>query len=314
MSRNTSRIDVQYTSDSVNETLPPRLPDPDAGASGTGETGVIRTLWYNQGEDQFLRLDDSIEVPSFPVHHDIRSHRPPVLYEENLAKVLRQCVRAIPSLFAGTTWYFDPVSILTPSFFRIDEWNGARYLYVCRLDLAARPLEMSILAQGSNDRTHQYLSRRLYFECDWFPLAGGPEGAFDIEASIPATWKGEAGQGYMIHGIWMDSDINKFFSKLILPPGIRNHPYYPLTCKRHCVSMNAAGRRNPGALHAARSFIEPALEDILSYLNTYSFSELAPLFVGLKKDVPEELSQEWKNLSVRPYLNEQDNKEYQIVF
>ena len=33
------------------------------------------------------------------------------------------------------------------------------------------------------------------------------------------TWKGESGEGYMIHGIWMDADINKFFSKLVLPKG-----------------------------------------------------------------------------------------------
>lgn len=313
MSRNTSRIDVHHTSDSVNEILP----SSDILSSTEGSKGLtssIPTIWYNQSEDQFIQLTTPLKIPSFPVHHDIHNYSPPEQYEIKLRHICTQCVSQYPAIFAGTTWAFDPTSILTPYFYRIETYEDTHYLYMCRIDLTARPLETEMIEQGSNAHTHSYRTNRLYIECDWFPLAGTSDTSLEIATSIPATWKGEAGQGYMIHGIWMDSDINKFFSKLILPSGTRNHPFYPLTCKRHCVSMNAFGQNGPQLLHHARTRIEPALEEILTYLNNFSFSEIAPIFTSLKKEFEEDLLLQWKTLVVRPYLNERDSKEYQVDF
>ena len=221
-----------------------------------------------------------------------------------------------PTLAAGTDWYFDPSTIHTPTFCRIVTIEKRHYLYLLMIDLTCHPLECTILEQGSNNRTHSYRTNRLYFECDYFPLESldTDHKTCTLAQTIPVTWKGEAGQGYMMHGIWMDSDINKFFSKLILPADKRNHPYYPVTCKQHCVTMNAFAQGSPVLLHRFREFIEPFLTDILADLQSSPFSELMPLFRQLKDSIPGELGTRWKDLTINAYLNDRDQKEYTVGF
>lgn len=269
---------------------------------------------YNQNEDQFLLLGTPIEVPALPVHHPIDVRVPPEGYTAVIGKIADFLVRECPTLVAGTRWFFDPLDIHAPQFWRIEQYEGQLYLYTLMVDLTCRPLESEITEGGTNFRTHAYRTNHLYFECDWFPLFGSTADTATLLQTIPITWRGESGQGYMLHGIWMDSDINKFFSKLILPAGKRNHPYYPITCKQHCVTMNAFGQAGPGGLHRIRGLIEPALYPILKDLQSAPFSELMPLFVGLKKKVPIELGSRWKDLSVRTILNEREQKEYIVEF
>jgi hypothetical protein len=305
MSRNTSRIDTSRTNDTVNAIL-----------SGSGQTSNAdtRRCWYNQNEDQFLILPDTYTIPSIPVHHTMDDPVPPEGYADIIADLARFLMKESPHLLAGTRWFFDPATIHTPTFFRTVEFAGTTYLYHVLIDLACRPLECEILETGSNERTHAYRSNRLYFECDYFPLAGSGQDVHELRQTIPVTWKGEAGQGYMVHGLWMDSDINKFFSKLILPAGKRNHPYYPITCKQHCVSMNAWGQNSPAALDRFSRLVGPDLMSILEELQMTPFSETMTLFGELKNKMPADIGAEWDRLEVRAYLNERDQKEYTVEF
>lgn len=309
MSRNTSRIDFSCTGEAINRILQ-RNTEIDSSAEAR------YSCRYNQNEDQFLLLDKPLDVPALPVHHDIDDPNPPDGYVEKIAAVCEYLMANCPSLVANARWFFDPAAIHTPSFYRIVTIDGQNYLYLLMVDLTCRPLESTVTAEGTNNRTHAFRTYRVYFECDYFPLVQEDEGqkSVTLMQTIPATWKGEAGQGYMIHGIWMDQDINKFFSKLILPAGKRNHPYYPITCKQHCVTMNAFGQSGPELLHRIRRFIEPALNPILQDLQTTPFSELLPLFAQLKATIPDELGSRWQNLSVTSYLNEREQKEYTVEF
>ena len=309
MSRNTSKIDITHTDESINRILHRH----DTHIEPRQEKYSCR---YNQNEDQFILLERFLTVPSLPVHHSITNPEPPSGYTDMIAELCASLMDQCPELAADTTWYFDPMHIHAPSFYRIMRFEERFYLYHLLIDLACRPLESEIIEQGTNNRTHEYRTKHLYFESDYYPLAGGDitDGSITFEQTIPVTWKGEAGEGYMVHGIWMDADINKFFSKLVLPLAKRNHPYYPITCKQHCVSMNAFGQSGPALLHRVRSFIEPSLDVILRDLQSAPFSELMPLFKNLKAKISPELGERWKNLTVQARLNDQDQKEYIVEF
>lgn len=308
MSRNTNTIDVTRTDDSINRIL--------LAGVGRPASGGTHACHFNQNEDQFIILGAPLEVPRIPVHHAIDNREPPQGYIEMIANLVTNLMGQCPDLVSGTTWYFDPVSIHTPAFYRVIRSDGRLYLYHLIIDLACRPLESEILEQGTNTMTHEYRTRHLYFESDFYPLreAESSGGKLIFDQKIPLTWKGESGEGYMIHGIWMDADINKFLSKLILPRGRRNHPFYPITCKQHCVSMNAFGQEGPDLLHRIRAFIEPELDEILHELQGAPFSEESPLFRKLKNLIPPELGARWANLSVQSGLNTQDQKEYIVEF
>lgn len=271
-------------------------------------------FYCNEGEDQFLKLEHPLFVPALPVHHSIENSTPPEGYREALYGLVTFIADHAPSLLAGTRWNFDPRSIHAPTFYRVEEFEGQAYLYMVLVDLACRTLESEIVEPGTNDRTPAFRTHNLYFECDYFPLNGLDSDSLVLNQTIPVTWKGESGEGYMIHGIWMDADINKFFSKLVLPSGTRNHPYYPVTCKQHCVSLNAYGVESPALLHQIRPHIEGSLDRILEELHANSFSEDSALFRELKDQFPSAPGERWKNLRITASLNDNDQKEYTIEF
>jgi len=313
MALSTSAIDNTVTDPGINAIL---------AEIGAGEAISRGTCRFSQNEDRFTILETPVEIPPFTVHHDFQDPIPPEGYVEALADVVRQVAEGAPWLLDGTRWFFDPVNIHAPAFYRVEEFADRSYLYLARIDLGCRALESDILETGTNSRTHRFRTDRLYHESDWFPLAPGTlpadDGRIAFDQTIPITWKGEAGEGYMIHGIWMDSDINKFLSKLVLPPGRRNHPFYPVTCKHRCVSVNAlgmepsSGRSGPAALHAIRERFEPELDAILDDLQNAPFSELLPLFKDIKARVSPDLGTPWENLKVTAYLNDREQKEYSV--
>lgn len=305
MRRNTRRLSTASTDAAINGVL-----RETSSPKGSGST----VLFYNESEDQFIRLTEPLSVPSLPVHHPIENNDPPPGYRDAIFDLVSYLAEHCPGLVAGTRWSFDPRSIHTPAFYRVEEYGGQAYLYMTLVDLTCRTLEVTIEQPGSNDRTPAYSTKRLYFESDYFPINGVDPDTMVLDQTIPVTWKGESGEGYMIHGIWMDADINKFFSKLLLPEGKRNHPYYPVTCKQHCISMNAYGLEDPAVLHAIRPFLEKNLDAILEELHTVSFSEKSALFTKLKEQFPANDGERWKNLRVSASLNERDQKEYTIEF
>lgn len=306
MSRNTSKIDISIHDPNINQILK---------KNDQNEQKTLPDLHYNRNEDQFIILPQEITYPSLPVHHDIENKTPPEGYISMLTKLVLTIQSLVPSLLRNMTWYFDPVIIHNPTFYQIIPAHSGFFLKQTILDLSFKPIESNIIVQGSNTHTHTFSSNRLYFETDYFPLKDYTLNSteLNLNQTIPATWKGESGQGYMIHGIWMDADINKFFSKLILKEGLRNYPYYPFTCKQHCISMNAYYFTNPHLLESLTNIILPNLESILDDLHNTAFSELMPLFKKLKQSIPHELMSPWDNLKITPYLNDFDQKEYSVA-
>jgi hypothetical protein len=142
--------------------------------------------------------------------------------------------------------------------------------------------------------------------------------SFTIRRTISQTWMGERGRGYFVQGIWMDDELSKFFSRLLLPQGLRTYPYYPYMCKYRTVCLRLAdphpSRRESQlpVLHQVVEFLEPEMEAIQTSLRRAAFSEDLPLYTSLHSRTPPAWLHPWQHLSVRPYLNEHDMREFQV--
>jgi len=194
------------------------------------------SMRFNQNEEFFLELGTDIQVPSFPIHHDVRVPVPKPEYALPFRALARSLIAAMPGLFRGLAYCFDPAEILKPCFYKLYKVQDELYLYLLRIDLLPRPFDSRVTGRGDNDRTAAYTTRRLFVESDLIPLAGlAKEGerltGFRIRQLVSQTWIGESGKGYTVRGIWMDADLTKFFTKLFLPAGLKVYPFYPLACK-----------------------------------------------------------------------------------
>ncbi len=285
--------------------------------------GTGFTRHFSQGEDFFLRLGHEFEVPSFSIHHDVYQETPDPQYIEKLRGFVDTLQQLIPSLFSGLTYLFDPSEILRPAFFQLYRVAGEPYLYLMRLDLVCRPQKHHIIARGTNDTTPVYRTRELMIDADIIPLKqlmtehektiGGV-----IDHMISDTWIGETGRGYFVQGIWLDTDLTKFFSKLMLPAGKRVYPYYPFSSKyrtvcHHPITLTAdARRRAVPLLHRVKQFLQPHLSEIEQVLREEEFSESLPSFARIKAEVPEEWQRIFAQLSMEVYLNEEEQKEFEV--
>ena len=305
-------IRINYTDQQINRLL---------STGGDGTTPV--TKHYNQNEDFFLKLEDEFHVPSFPIHHDVRLSYPSDDYLQALRQFLADAIPMVPQMFNGLTYYFDPSEILRPGFFQLFKIGDVHYLYMVRVDLARRTHDHRMTARGTNDRTAEYASRKLFVDADVVPLtAVDTENnkivGFHVHQTVSQTWIGETGRGYFVQGIWMDLELTKFFSKLFMPPTKRSYPYYPFRCKYRtiCNTVISFGleerKRHPPLLHRAMQFIAPEMEAIQDTLRQKEFSISLPRFQEIRKRVPEYWNGQWQSLAVKPYLNENDMKEFHI--
>mgnify|MGYP006967047256 FL=1 len=258
---------------------------------------------FNQGEEFFIELGSPIVVPHLPIHHDVREPVPNAPYIHAIRDVIKQLSESLPEAFRGLTYFFDPAEILKPCFYRMFKVDESVYLYLLRMDLLPKTLEVDVLEAGTNDKTPAYASRRLYMDSELIPLdavmwESGRVRAFKIRQLISQTWIGETGKGYMVRGIWMDSDLSKFFTRLFLEPGKRLYPYHPLFCKYKTVCACApilsseARRSMVPLLHYAISRLNPEIENIQNVLRTASFSESLEEFAKLRATIPDA----WKAL------------------
>lgn len=309
-----NEIRLGYTDKYINERLGLSLGRPDAPCSP----------FYTQGEEFFLELAEPYGVPSFPIHHDIRQPVPRADYANALRDWIDALLPVVPDFFSDLTYFFDPGEVLKPCFYHLYRIGEQYYLYLLRIDLTYRPMDSELVERGTNDTTSAYRSRRVYLESDLIPLASvlselGKVVSFLIRQTISQTWIGETGKGYLVRGIWMDSELTKFFSKLFIPTGKRHYPFYPFTCRYKTVCMTVL---NPGAearrsalpsLHRVLTFLLPELETIQGALRSASFDEKMPLFADLKSRVPENLAELWTDLQVTPYLNANGQKEFRVA-
>ncbi|MCX7655896.1 MAG: hypothetical protein N2Z76_05175 [Treponemataceae bacterium] len=278
---------------------------------------------FNQNEEYFIEFSTPVTIPRFPIHHDVRQPIPSSEYITALRKCVDNLLPHMASFMGDLTYFFDPQEILKPCFYRLYKMGDSYYLYLLRLNLQFRPLEMELLERGTNDVTPLYRSRRIYVESDVIPLQTvltdqGHRIAFKIKQSISQTWIGETGKGYLVRGIWMDTDLTKFFSKLFIPQGKRIYPFYPFTCKYKTICMTVLDptpeqrKKWLPYLRMAILFLEPHIEKIERTLRGTGFSENLPLFQELKALVPDSLTSLFTNLEVSAYLNHQEQKEFRI--
>lgn len=142
--------------------------------------------------------------------------------------------------------------------------------------------------------------------------------AFRVKQLVSNTWIGETGRGYLVHGVWMDDDLSKFFSKLLLPEGVRTYPFYPLFCKYKTVCAEAAfpgpdyRKRILPLLHRTTTFLAPEIDRIQNSLRDQPFSETMPEFSELRRRVPAAWREVLKGITTSVYLNERDMKEFSV--
>ncbi len=288
-------------------------------------SGRTYTLHYNQNEEFFLKLEEPFRVPRFPFHHSIDKSRPTEAYRESLFALMERVIPLCGTAFEGLTYLFDPAEIFRPFFFQLYKVKEQQFLYLMRLDLQYRPNEASILERGDNDLSHSYETRNLFLECDLIPLSGfitenGKITGCRIEKNVSDTWIGESGRGYVIQGIWIDNDLTKFFSRLLLPDNKRSYPYYPFTCKHRAVchtvlNLSSRQRRNHlQIIYRAKPFIEKNIDIIQETLRQKDFSLKLPEFIRLKQQVSPYWNKVWEPLIVKPYLNKSDMKEFLVEF
>ncbi len=285
--------------------------------------GFSCAVRYNHSEELFLELGADIVMPRFPIHHDVHTEIPSAPYAYALRDLVRQLSDVLPDVFRGLTYYFDPSESLKPRFYRLYKVESTVYLFLLKIDLVFRHFQGEIVEAATNDVTPAFRTRHLFIESEFIPLEAvmwelGKARAFKVKQLISDTWIGETGRGYLLHGIWMDNDLSKFFSKIILPEGVRTYPFYPLFCKYKTVCAEAVPpgmerrKRILPLLHRAISFLSPEMERIQNALKESSFSETMPEFIELRDRVPASWKEILKGVSMRSYLNDRDMKEYAL--
>ncbi len=281
------------------------------------------TKHYTQGEELFYELAQELEVPHFPIHHDVRDTVPSRDYLGRVHEVLARAAALAPQVLAELAWFFDPGEILKPCLFRVYRVEESLYLYLLRIDLTPRPLEATVLERGTNDLTPHYRTRRLFLEPVIIPLADvareeGRVSAFRIQQLVSQTWIGELGRGYFQQGIWMDLDLTKFFSRLFLPAGSRLYPFYPFLCRYRTVchaplDLSPEGRLEAvPRLHRAIGFLRPVMTRVEQVMRHGSFTEDLALFQELKATVPADWCRPWQGIRIEMYLNHNDAREYRV--
>ena len=311
-----NEIRIAYIDSGINQEI---LDIPESARNGP------YGMRFNQGEEYFVELGTPLLVPHLPIHHDIRRTVPDADYATAVRDVMRQLVAVLPECFSGLTYFFDNAEILKPCFYRLYKADEEVYLYLLRVDLLPRPFDAETLEPGTNDRTPAYSTRRLYLESEIIPLEAvmwesGRVKAFRIRQMISQTWIGETGKGYLVRGVWMDTDLSKFFTKLFLPAGKRVYPFYPLFCKYKtlCASaplLSSDGRRKfIPMLHRAVKFLAPEIGRIQDVLRDAKFSESLPDFASLRERIPEQWKAPLARFSVEAYLNDREQKEYSLDY
>lgn len=141
---------------------------------------------------------------------------------------------------------------------------------------------------------------------------------FRIKQTLSDTWIGETGRGYFTKGIWMDDDLTKFFTKLLVPKTVRIYPFYPFVCRYKTICENMAdlspGFRVSSLTHLiqALEFLSPFMEDIQERLRDNQFSEEMEFFQNLKSKVPDYWNLVFQDIKIETYLNQNDMREFKV--
>ncbi|MEI8092617.1 MAG: hypothetical protein WCG80_00230 [Spirochaetales bacterium] len=275
---------------------------------------------FNQEEELFLELAEPLEIRSLDVHHDINNAVPSPQYAAAIDKLGNDLAKVLPAVFSGLTWFFDPRDTLHPLFVQMLSAKDKRYLYVLRVDLTWRPRHGEVLERGTNSRTPHFRTKALFLESEVLPLASldatPTEKRLYLAKLFQNTWKGESGRRYHVEGQWIDQDITKFLSRMVLTPGRKTFPFYPLRCRYNtlsasCVDLEPEGRRKAAAiLDTAWGQIASSSTEIQDHLQAAPFSEDLPLFQRLREVCRPLVEPRLGDYRLEPYLNADEQKEY----
>jgi hypothetical protein len=233
---------------------------------------------------------------------------------------------SVPSVFQGLRYFFDPTDILKVRFFRPYTHEDETYLYLLTLDLGFRSLENNVIEWGDNDTTPLYKTKNLFLESLLVPVLGSESGSveeghvkkFPVRQTLSETWIGETGSGYWAKGIWMDDDLTKFFSKLILPPGKSTYPFYPLVCRYKTVCQSLIDLSDSGRhvrlylLHEALRFLGPHMAAVQESLKGRRFSKDIPVFKRLQREIPSDWRDVYDDVNIQSYLNAGGMREFAV--
>ncbi|GAB6090484.1 hypothetical protein [Spirochaeta dissipatitropha] len=284
------------------------------------------TAHFSQTEEFFIQLEDEIQIPRLPIHHDVREMRPAPEMDDALSDAIGTAISAVPGLFRGMNCFFLPQDPIKPGFYSLSRFQGKLYMTLIRLDLSFRPNQFAVIRQGTNDISSAYSCRRLYIEADILPvneLIKGDDRFHDqavISRSISDTWIGESGRGYLIQGIWIDRDITKFLSKAISPPDTRMYPYFPLNCKYQAICHNLvqilpeSRKQIVPKLHNFQGLLQDYIGSIQKVLKTDTFRSDLPLLKEIQQKIPRSWNEYLENVRLEPYLNENSQKEFRIHY
>ena len=281
---------------------------------------------FSQNEEFFIRLPRPVEIESFPIHHDLGNPKPHPRQRNAVRSLVEQLLDIDGSPLHGLTHVFDPSANQLPAFFRLYRMGEVTFLYLLRMDLTYRPRRSELVKRTSSAETAHYRTTDLFLESDLLPLEevetrGEKIRAIRLEQSISDTWIGETGRGYMRAGMWLDRDLTKFFSRLFIPRGLHTYPYFPFSCKYRAISHTVIGleesqrQRSVRMLNRARDVLLPRLREIEDSLRTVAqngFTEELPAFARIKRTIGPEWDEPWKDFAIRMYLNEEDEREFQI--
>ncbi|HAK47500.1 MAG TPA: hypothetical protein DCO79_16465 [Spirochaeta sp.] len=281
-------------------------------------------LFFSQSEDTFIKSDSPFHIPSFSIHHDVEQIVPSEEYLSALRSVITKLAGIFPNIFVGTRYYFDPAEVLRPCFIQIFKIEDCHYLYLLRLDLNIRLSDNEIITQATNDKTAEFTTEKLVLESTIIPIhkpdISASGGEIPINRLFKSTWVSESGSGYHINGEWIDRELTKILSALYLPDNTHSYPYYPFKCDFNTVTLCPAALSAPGRkgflsyLHKSLPMIKPVLPDIEAVLRNEKFSKDLPIYIDLKRRIPDEWTKTWSSLKISPYLNENEMREYSLEY
>lgn len=278
------------------------------------------TRGFNDKEEFFLRLPEPLSLPSFPIHHQVQETQPSRDYQHAFETWWDQVRPWVADLLEDSLWAFDPRDPLHPGFYQVRPGRQRNYLVAVHFDVNYRPHGCRILVPGTNDRTPSFETRDLYLDAEVLPLEGPGSlpGALHFLKVFDQTWKGESGRGYFQQGVWIESGLSRFLSKLVLPAGAY-YPYQPLRCRYNSVSstvtrLDLAGIQDAQArLERVLAWSPKVFEALQSTLQHHDFSEQLPLFQQLREKLGPHWADTWGPLRLEVRLNEENQKEFRFM-
>ena len=290
--------------------------------ASTSASMAAYRCYYSENEEMFLRFERPFMVPSLPVHHNIYKPKPVQVYTDAILTIAKGILQSLPGLLSGLKYYFDPVNFHYATFYNLSMVGKSYYVYHLKINVAFDPRYNRAAGERINDFFPAFETNAFRIEADIIPIKkrgyinGVP--ALLIDENISDTWVGEQGRGYPARGIWIDREVNKFFSRLFIEDNKRIYPFYPLTCKYRtiCQSLNVfsqeARMQRLEAHHLIRNFIVKYLPDIEAALSRKEFSQDIEVYKRIKEQIPKNLTNIWTATSVSMHLNAEGMREYYV--